>query len=129
MSYVFPGVALYGASAVNLLRYGTGGATRGSLAVGYWPTCDCMQYSGYMVGAVQLLRIYLPHNTWHGAMFGALHPSASDLVGSWLMDETSGVIAAEEFNRAGMSMTIDNKGWGCTSVCTSVCTRVCLSLI
>ena len=62
MSYVFPGVALYGASSVNLLRYGTGGATRGSLAVGYWPTCDCMQYSGYMVGAVQLLRIYLPHS-------------------------------------------------------------------
>jgi hypothetical protein len=86
----------------------------------------------YFLDNVRLWKIALTPaviNTWHGAMFGALHPSASDLVGSWLMDETSGVIAAEEFNRAGMSMTIDNKGWGCTSVCTSVCTRVCLSLI
>ena len=44
---------------------------------------------------------------WYNQMFAAMHPYASSLMASWLLDEVSGTSAAEEQDRKGLNMRVE----------------------
>ena len=72
---------------------GDGGALP-NITLGTWPLCECcgMVYNGYL-DHVRIWTARLPGaaiRDWREQVFGALHPFASDLAASWLLDETQG---------------------------------------